>query len=154
MNVFVKPDEQRLSLLRLCHGEKMKVKPTIKLLWGTYCRVTSAICPPCSFIIYMKQTIITILIAFVAVAGQGQVRCHVIGTVAEGTTSIELRIYRDGEDPKNSTLRPMLKNGRFECDVEDAQIERWHIVDFGEVMEKGMITLIGAKAQLAKNKVS
>ncbi|MDY5035077.1 MAG: TlpA disulfide reductase family protein [Prevotella sp.] len=86
----------------------------------------------------MKQTIITILIAFVAVAGQGQVRCHVIGTVAEGTTSIELRIYRDGEDPKNSTLRPMLKNGRFECDVEDAQIERWHIVDLGEVMEKGM----------------
>ena len=49
-NVFVKPDEQRLSLLRLCHGEKMKVKPTIKLLWGAYCRVTSAICPPCLFI--------------------------------------------------------------------------------------------------------
>ena len=22
--------------------------------------------------------------------------------------------------------------------MEDAQIERWHIVDFGEVMEKGM----------------
>ena len=85
-----------------------------------------------------KQTIITIVLALVAVAGQGQVRCHVIGTVAEGTTPIELRIYRDGEDPKNSTLRPMLKNGRFECDVEDAQIEHWHIVDFGEVMEKGM----------------
>jgi len=85
-----------------------------------------------------KQTIITILIVLVAVAGQGQVRCHVIGTVAEGTTPIELRIYRDGEDPKNSTLRPVLKNGCFECDVEDAQIERWYIVDFGEVMEKGM----------------
>ena len=84
------------------------------------------------------KTIITILFALVAVAGQGQVRCYVIGTVAEGTTPIELRIYRDGEDPKNSTLRPVLKNGRFECDVEDAQIERWHIVDFGEVMEKGM----------------
>ena len=82
--------------------------------------------------------IITILFALVAVAGQGQVKCHVVGTVAEGTTPIELRIYRDGEDPKNSTLRPMLKNGRFECEVEDAQIERWHIVDFGEVMEKGM----------------
>ena len=50
-----------------------------------------------------KQTIITILFVLVAVAGQGQVRCHVIGTVAEGTTPIELRIYRDGEDPKNST---------------------------------------------------
>ena len=138
MNVFVKPDEQRLSLLRLCHGEKMKVKPTIKLLWGAYCRVTSAICPPCSFIIYMKQTIITILIAFVAVAGQGQLTRHPIGKVAERTTTPELRISRQREDPKNSTLRPMLKNGRFECDVEDAQIERWHIVDLGEVMEKSM----------------
>ncbi len=86
----------------------------------------------------MKQTIITILIALVAMAGQGQVRCHVIGTVAEGTTPIELKIYRDGEDPKNSTLQPVFKNGRFECDVEDAQIERWHIVDLGEVMENGM----------------
>ena len=91
----------------------------------------------------MKQTIITILIALVAMAGQGQVRCHVIGTVAEGTTPIELKIYRDGEDPKNSTLQPVLKNGRFECDVEDAQIERWHIVDLGEVMEKGMTLRTG-----------
>ncbi len=82
-----------------------------------------------------KETIITILLAIVAMTGQGQVKCHVIGTVAERTTPIELRIYRDGEDPKNSTLRPVLKNGRFECDVEDAQIERWHIVDFGEVVE-------------------
>ena len=90
-----------------------------------------------------KQTIITILLALAAMAGQGQVRCHVIGTVAEGTTSVELRIYRDGEDPKDSTLRPVLKNGRFECDVEDAQIERWHIVDFGEVMEKGMTLRTG-----------
>ena len=87
--------------------------------------------------------IITILLALVAMAGQGQVRCHVIGTVAEGTTPIELRIYRDGEDPKNSTLRPELKDGCFECDVEDAQIERWHIVDFGEVMEKGMTLRTG-----------
>ena len=31
-----------------------------------------------------------------------------------------------------------MKDGRFDCDVEDTQIERWHIVDFGEVMEKGM----------------
>ena len=85
-----------------------------------------------------KKSIIILLLALVAMAGQGQVRCYVIGTVAEETTPVELRIYRDGEDPKNSTLRPVLKNGRFECDVEDAQIERWHIVDFGEVMEKGM----------------
>ena len=85
-----------------------------------------------------KQTIITLLLALGVMAGQAQVKCHVVGTVAEGTTSVEQRIYRDGEDPKNSTLRSVVKNGRFECDVEDAQIERWHIVDFGEVMEKGM----------------
>ena len=66
-----------------------------------------------------KKSIITALLALVAMAGQGQVRCHVIGMVAEGTTPVELRIYRDGEDPKNSTLRPVLKNGRFECEVED-----------------------------------
>ena len=90
-----------------------------------------------------KKTIITILFALVVMSGQAQVRCHVIGTVAEGTTPIELRIYCDGEDPKNSTLRPELKDGCFECDVEDTQIERWHIVDFGEVMEKGMTLRTG-----------
>jgi hypothetical protein len=68
-----------------------------------------------------KQAIITILLTLVAVAGQGQVRCHVIGTVAEGTTPIELRIYRDGEDPKNSTLRPVLKNGKIEYDKKAAK---------------------------------
>jgi len=31
-----------------------------------------------------KQTIITILLALVAMAGQAQLRCHVIGTVAKG----------------------------------------------------------------------
>ena len=51
---------------------------------------------------------------------------------------MELVIYRDGEDPKDSKLRPVVKDRHFECDVEDAHIERWHIVDFGEVMEKGM----------------
>ena len=85
-----------------------------------------------------KKAIITILLALAALASKAQVKSHVIGSVAEGTTPVELVIYRDGEDPKNSTLRPVLKDGRFECDVEDAQIERWHIVDFGEVMEKGM----------------
>ena len=83
-----------------------------------------------------KKTIITILLALVAMAGQGQVKCHVVGTVAEGTTSVELRIYRDGEDPKNSTLLSVVKNGRFECDVEDTQVERWHIVDFARSWRK------------------
>ena len=86
----------------------------------------------------MKQTIISILLALVAMMGRAQVKCHIIGSVSEGTTPVELVVYRDGEDPKDSKLRPVMKDGRFECSVEDAQIERWHIVDFGEVMEKGM----------------
>ena len=86
----------------------------------------------------MKQTIITILLALVAINGQAQIKCHIIGTVAEGTIPVELRIYRSGDDPRNSVLRPIVKDGRFECDVEDTEIERWYIVDFGEVMEKGM----------------
>ena len=90
-----------------------------------------------------KQLIITILLALVAVTGQAQVKCHIIGSVADGTTPVELVIYRDGEDPKNSTLRPVVKDSRFECDTEDVQIERWHIVDFGEVMVKGMTSRSG-----------
>ena len=85
-----------------------------------------------------KQTIITALLALVALAGQGQVKCHVTGTVAEGTKAVGLVIYRDSTDPKDSPLQLTVKNGRFECDVEDTQVERWHIVDFGEVLEKGM----------------
>ena len=85
-----------------------------------------------------KKTIITILLALAALTSKAQVKSHVIGSVAEGTTPVELVIYRDGEDPKDSKLRPVVKDRHFECDVEDAQIERWHIVDFGEVMEKGI----------------
>jgi len=85
-----------------------------------------------------KKTIITTLLAIVAIAGQGQVKCHVTGTVAEGTKAVGLVIYRDGTDPKDSSLKLAVKDGRFECDVEDTGIERWHIVDFGEVLEKGM----------------
>ena len=33
-----------------------------------------------------KKSIIILLLALVAMAGQGQVRCYVIGTVAEETT--------------------------------------------------------------------
>ena len=75
-----------------------------------------------------KKTIITILLALAALTSKAQVKSHVIGSVAEGTTPVELVIYRDGEDPKDSKLRPVVKDGHFECDVEDAQIERWHIV--------------------------
>ena len=70
-----------------------------------------------------KKTIITILLALVVMSGQGQVRCHVIGTVSDGTTPVELVIYRDGEAPKNSMLRPVLKDGTMRFNVEALQPE-------------------------------
>lgn len=90
------------------------------------------------FCFALQRTIITSLLALVVIAGQGQVKCHVTGTVAEGTKVVGLVVYRDGTDPKESPLQLTVKDGRFDCDVEDTQIERWHIVDFGEVLEKGM----------------
>ena len=83
-----------------------------------------------------KQPIITILLALVAMAGQGQVNCHVEGTVAEGAKAVGLVIYRDRTDPKESPLQLTVKDGRFECDVEDTQVERWHIVDFARSWRK------------------
>jgi peroxiredoxin len=90
------------------------------------------------FCFALQRTIITSLLALVVMVGQGQVKCHVTGTVAEGTKVVGLVVYRDGTDPKESPLQLTVKDGRFDCDVEDTQIERWHIVDFGEVLEKGM----------------
>ena len=90
------------------------------------------------FCFALQRTIITSLLALVVMAGQGQVKCHVTGAVAEGTKVVGLVVYRDGTDPKESPLQLTVKDGRFDCDVEDTQIERWHIVDFGEVLEKGM----------------
>lgn len=90
------------------------------------------------FCFALQRTIITSLLALVVMAGQGQVKCHVTGTIAEGTKVVGLVVYRDGTDPKESPLQLTVKDGRFDCDVEDTQIERWHIVDFGEVLEKGM----------------
>ena len=84
-----------------------------------------------------KKSVFAMTLFLVAMEGVAQVKCHIIGTMAGGEMPVEMVICRVGEDPKNSTLRPTLKDGRFECDVEDAQIERWHIVDFGEVMKKG-----------------
>ena len=83
-----------------------------------------------------KQTIITLLLALGVMAGQAQVKCHVVGTVAEGAKAVGLVIYRDRTDPKESPLQLTVNDGRFECDVEETQVERWHIVDFARSWRK------------------
>ena len=56
--------------------------------------------------------------------------------MAEGAKAVGLVIYRDRTDPKESPLQLTVKDGRFECDVEDTQVERWHIVDFARSWRK------------------
>lgn len=68
----------------------------------------------------------------------GQVKCHVEGTVSDSTQVVALVIYRDGTDPKGNPLKLTVRDGHFECDIEDSQIEKYHIVDYGEVLKKGM----------------
>ena len=85
-----------------------------------------------------NKTIFAALLALFATACQNQtIKCHIDGTVAEGTQANELVIYRDGTDPKDSPIRLTVTDGRFACDIEDSQIERYNIVDYGEVLDKG-----------------
>ena len=81
--------------------------------------------------------------AIVALSARAQVKCHVIGTVADGTVPSELVICKDHTDPKDSPVRLAVNNGRFEYDIEESQIEKYNIVDFGEVLEKGMTSRLG-----------
>ena len=93
----------------------------------------------------MSKTIylIAALMAIVALSARAQVKCHVIGTVADGTVPSELVICKDHTDPKDSPMRLAVNNGRFEYDIEESQIEKYNIVDFGEVLEKGMTSRLG-----------
>lgn len=83
------------------------------------------------------KTVITLLLTLVGTAGWGQVKCHIEGTVAEGTKPVELVIYRCGTQPKDSPYKLTVKDGRFECDIEESEIERYSIADHGEVLETG-----------------
>ena len=76
------------------------------------------------------------VLTLTAQTATGQVRCHVNGAVSDGTQVVALVIYRDGTDPRNSQQQLTVRDGHFECDIEEAQIEKYHIVDFGEMQEK------------------
>lgn len=70
--------------------------------------------------------------------------CHVEGTIAKGTEVAELVIYREGEDPgKEGAIHLTVEDGRFACDIAEEQVEKYCIVDYGEVMEKSMTSRAG-----------
>ena len=62
-----------------------------------------------------KKTIITILLALVAVAGQGQVKCHVVGTVADGVERQTFYVAQQGtaDDDDAKWTEVNVKDGSF-----------------------------------------
>ena len=57
-----------------------------------------------------KQSIITALLALVVMAGQAQVKCHVVGTVAEGTTWLSSYLVWVGVKFSNAKEEELLIN--------------------------------------------
>ena len=68
-----------------------------------------------------KRTIITILLALVTVAGQGQIKCHVKGTLETDTWGDEIIICEAGTDLRvvdDTRFHVKAKDGRFTYDIE------------------------------------
>ena len=69
----------------------------------------------------MKQTIITILLALIAVAGQAQVKCHVEGTLETDAWGDEIIICEAGTDLRvvdEPRFHVKAKDGHFSYDIE------------------------------------
>ena len=79
-----------------------------------------------------KQTIITILLALVAVAGQAQVKCHVEGTLETDMWGDEIIICEAGTDLRvvdEPRFHVKAKDGHFTYDIE-TDFPRLYVVFF------------------------
>lgn len=87
----------------------------------------------------MKATLVFILLAACLVSAnvEAKIRCTVNGSVTDTTKVYGLRINRSGQDPKDSPYNPVIRDRRFSCTVEADEIEKYSIVDLGEVLKKG-----------------
>ena len=78
-----------------------------------------------------ERTIITFLLALVAMAGQAQVKCHVIGTVADGverqTFYIAQQGTTDNDDAKWTEVN--VKDGSFTLDIKADKTEMYEIIE-------------------------
>ena len=78
-----------------------------------------------------KKTIITILLALVAVAGQGQVKCHVIGTVADGVERQTFYVAQQGtaDDDDAKWTEVNVKDGSFSLDIVADTTEMYEMIE-------------------------
>lgn len=78
----------------------------------------------------MKKTIITALLALVAIAGQSQVKCHIEGELNDTTKGKTVIICRYDVDLRVSDYYITTKadeQGRFSCDVEDKEMYLYEV---------------------------
>ena len=90
-----------------------------------------------------KRTIITILLALVTVAGQGQIKCHVEGTLETDTWGDEVIICEAGTDLRvvdEPRFHVKAKDGRFTYDIE-TDFPRLYVVFFLKQYETGRLFL-------------
>lgn len=78
-----------------------------------------------------RRTIITIIIALVAMAGQAQVKCHVVGTVADGVNLQTFYIAQagtaDNDDAKWTEVN--VKDGHFALDIAAETTEMYEMIE-------------------------
>ena len=86
-----------------------------------------------------KKTIITALLALVAMTGQGQVKCHVEGKIMTDKYGDDVVICKEGTDLRVNdapSLHYKAVNGHFECDIEADHIDMYE-VKLPRQMEEG-----------------
>ena len=91
----------------------------------------------------MKQIIITILLALIAMTGQAQVKCHVEGTLETDAWGDEIIICEEGTDLRvvdEPRFHVKAKDGRFTYDIE-TDFPRLYVVFFLKQYETGRLFL-------------
>ena len=79
----------------------------------------------------MKSFIITLLLTLVSMTGHGEIKCHVVGTVADGVKRQTFYVAQQGtaddDDAKWTEIK--VKDGRFALDIEAETIEMYEIIE-------------------------
>ena len=67
----------------------------------------------------MKTKLLTMLFALVALAGQAQIKCHVVGTVADGVERQTFYVAQQGtaDDDDAKWTEVNVKDGSFSLDI-------------------------------------
>ena len=78
----------------------------------------------------MKKTIITVLLALVAMAGQGQVKCHIEGELCDtpqGKTVVICPTNVDIRVSDNYITSKADAQGHFSCDIEADKMSLYNV---------------------------